>query len=82
MLFGRVPPVQKFFNGDDSYKYIYIPTQLKRPSLKGSSHAEHICRSNGVQVTKHEQKSTIINHTNTFSGRTPLKNCKIKFFFR
>lgn len=49
MLFGRLSPVQ-MFNNYDFYKY--ISTQLIAPSLKVSSHANHISRCEGVKVTE------------------------------
>ena len=67
MLFGRVSSVQKFFNGCDSYTH--IPTQLKAPCLKVSSHGDHMCRTEGVIATKDDQKLTIIDHTDTLAPR-------------
>ena len=63
MLFGRVSSVQKFFNGYNSYTH--IPTQLKAPCLKVSSHGDHMCRTEGLIATKDDQKLTIIDHTDT-----------------
>ena len=65
MPFGKVPPVQKLFNGYDSYTN--IPTQLRAPSLRFLSHVDHTCRNNGVKVIKNEEKLTIIYHTNTLA---------------
>ena len=64
MLFERVPPVQIFFSGYDSYTYIHA--QLRARSLKVSGHADHICKSEGLKVT-------IIDDTNIFAVQDFLK---------
>ena len=60
--------VQKLFNGYDSYAH--IPAKLIAHSLKVSSHSDHICREEGVKVTKNK-KITIIDRTNTIPTNTP-----------
>ena len=47
MLFGRVPPVQKYFNRYDSYAYILA--QLTAASLKISGPVDHKCISKVLQ---------------------------------
>ena len=71
--------MQKFFNGYNSCTY--IPTQLRAPSLKVSSHADHIHRSESVKVTKNEPKLTIILIIILFRPGIPQNIVKSNFLW-
>ena len=47
--------VQKLFDGYESYAH--IPAKLIAHSLKVSSHSDHICREEGVKVTKNKKNN-------------------------
>ena len=53
MLFGKMVPLEKPFNGYDTY--VHIPAKLVAHSLKVSSHSDRICRSDDVKVIKKEK---------------------------
>ena len=60
LLFGRVSPVQKIFNGFGSCNYIV--TQQRAPNLKFSSHMDYICRKYVVKVKENLAIWTKINY--------------------
>ena len=71
VLFERVLPVQKFFEGYNSYTYII--THMRAPSLKVSSPVDHICRSESVKVIKESLKVLSVDQTSTLCAKYSTK---------
>ena len=79
VLFGRVPPMQRFSNRYNSHTYSSF--QLRAPSVKVASHVDHMFQSEDPKVTKNEQKLAIIDHNNTCAPRNPSDCLQINFIF-